>query len=349
MKYLVSTVVLLILLLSNCKKDKIGPQFEVDSPLAGYKILILNEGNFGSSNASITTYNPFTKETANNSFIEANGTQIGDVIQSSTAHNGDYYICINNSSKIVVVDSISLALKHELTGFNSPRYIKFYNNKAYVSDLYQGGIYVVDLLSKQISGFINTEGGTGEMVINQNHLYVIDGGDVLNNQGNNKLYKIDLIQDAIIDSLILPSKQPNSLVMDNNDKLWVMLGGGIGDSIPSIARINSTSFEVEQNFKFTSVSESPSSLRINGIGDRLYYVNEGIFEMAVNASTIPTSPLISKGGKNIYGLNINPTNGELYITDAKSFNEIGTVYRYFPNGNEIDRFNAGIIPQYMQF
>ena len=44
-----------------------------------------------------------------------------------------------------------MVYQSQITGFNSPRYIEFANGKGFVTDLKQKAIYVVDLVSNQIT------------------------------------------------------------------------------------------------------------------------------------------------------------------------------------------------------
>lgn len=54
----------------------------------------------------------------------------------------------------------------------------------------------------------------------------------------------------------------------------------------------------------------------------LYFINDGICKMSVTAAHAPTRPLIPNQ-KNclIYGLAIDPTNGEIYVGDAIDFEQ----------------------------
>jgi hypothetical protein len=340
--------IIIILVTLSCSKKEIGPQFEKGSALEGYKIVILNEGNFGFGNASISAYNPYTKQYSNNNFITTNNTQIGDVLQSGIKYNGKCYFVLNNSGKIVVTDTINFNYIGEITGFNSPRYITIKNGRGYVTDLKQGAVYVVDLTTNQIISQIKTNGWTEQMVVNGNDLYVIDRGDYLTNQGNNRVYKINTLTNAIADSIFVP-KDPNSMVLDKDGMLWVLSSGGINDVLAKLVKVNLINNTIETEFTFSSIGESPIKLCIDSEGDNLYFLNGNIYSMSIYDATLPTTSFVESNGKVFYGLSVNKATNELYVTDAVDYQQQGTVYRYYENGNLIDSFTVGIIPQEILF
>lgn len=332
----------------SCNKKQIGPQFEKNGKLEGYKILILNEGNFGFGNATISAYNPYSKEYSNNSYITENNTQIGDVLQSGIKYKAKYYFVLNNSGKVVITDAISLKYQTQITGLNSPRYMAIKNDKGYISDLKEKAIYAVDLSNNQIIKKIKTNGWTEQMVFHGDDLYVADRGDYLINTGNNRIYKINTLTNQITDSIFVP-KDPESMVIDKDDKLWVLSTGGINDELPKLTKIDLTSFSVENEFVFSSINESPTKLCVDGEGDRLYFLNSNVYSMSIYDNTLPTTSFVESNGKVFYGLSIDKINNQVYITDALDYIQQGKVYRHYENGNLIDSFTTGIIPQHIIF
>ena len=114
--------------------------------------------------------------------------------------------------------------------------------------------------------------------------------------------------------------QPTSLVMDCNMKMWTVTDGGYegapyGYEAPSLYRIDPATFTVEKQFRFR-LGDAPSEVQLNGPGDTLYWINNDIWQMDVNADRLPVRPFLAFRNTKYYGLTVNPRNGEVYVADA---------------------------------
>ena len=126
-----------------------------------------------------------------------------------------------------MVDINSFSSIATITGFTSPRYIlPISTNKAYVTDLYSNSIQIVDLISNSISGSIALSGWTEELLLHNDTVYVCD-------VSNDNLLIINPNNNTLIDSVKL-GVQPNSIVKDQNNKLWIMCDGGFNESNPKL-------------------------------------------------------------------------------------------------------------------
>ena len=82
LKYLLwSVVVGVTLSLTSCMKWDYGDAVE-DFNATGAGLFITNEGNFQYGNATLSYYDPATKQVQNEIFFRANGMKLGDVAQS---------------------------------------------------------------------------------------------------------------------------------------------------------------------------------------------------------------------------------------------------------------------------
>jgi len=333
------------ILITSCKKE-VGPQnAEKGFVPKDRKVLILNEGNFGFGNASVSILNAKTKKIENNVFKTVNGFGIGDVLQSVTLHNNKYYFVVNNSGKIVVTDT-NLVLQAEITGLNSPRYFGAKGNKGYVTDLKQNAVYVLDLSTNLIIKQIKTVGWTEQIAIHNNKVIVLDRGNYLNNSGSNKIYLIDIVGDTIQDSIATPL-EPNSMILDKNNKLWVLCSGGFGMDFPALIRVNLITKLIEKKLTFSDKNESPFRLVKNGAGEELYFINNSVYKMNILDNNLPNSEFIPKNARNFYGLGMDFFTDEIYVTDVKNYIQNGEVFIFNISGNELYKFNSGIIPQYI--
>ena len=335
------------LALFSCSKDELGPQClnckenEVVTAI-NTDVLIINEGNFGSGSGSISLYKSLPKTVTNDVFNTTNGFTIGNVAQSAYQIDNKGYITINNSSKIEIIDINTFASIGTIDGFNSPRYfLPINNSKAYVTDLYSNSIQIVNLSTNSISGSIAANGWTEELIIHKDTVYVCD-------MTNDNLLIIDPVTNSLIDSVKI-GESPNSLVVDQNNKIWIMCSGGFGSTSPQLIKFNPLTRSIESTFTFPNISDSPGNLKINAAKNQLYFINQNIIKMSIDASALNSSPFITNNGNIFYGLDINPINEDVYISDAIDYNQNGVIFRYSSEGTLLDQFTAGVIPGHFLF
>lgn len=337
----------LIVLLSSfysCRSDKpideLQPQINITQNGGVY---IINEGNYGWGNASLSYYNYTDNSVVEDLFQPANNRPLGDVFQSMTVFNNKAYLVINNSGKIEVVNPATLVSSDIISGFVSPRYfLPVSNSKAYVSDLNSNTISILNLSANTISGSIPCKGWSEEMILSYGKAFVT-------NLRSDKLFVINTTTDAI-DSIAL-SYGSSSIKEDKNGKLWVLCAGKSSSNIyPKLHCINPITQQVEASFQFPSLTDSPSHLAINSNLDELYYLTSaGVCKFNINDIALNATPIIGKGSKTFYGLGIDPKDDIIYVADAIDYVQQGIVYRYNTNGTVINQFQAGIIPSGFYF
>ena len=336
------TLALTLLLGGSCD-DKDDPVVCTTLPDPSERVVfITNEGNFQFGNSSLSRYDIAEGTVFNRIFESVNGQPLGDVLQSMKIFEDRMYLVVNNSSKIEVVDLQSTASLGTITGFNSPRYIlPLSSEKAYVSELFSGQMSIVNLNQMQITGTISIPGWTEEMLLVENEVWVT-------NVNRDYIYIIDPTSDQVTDS-ILVGRGSESLVRDQNGKVWVLCQGSATDVISGkLNRINPTNHQVELALDFAS-GENPLNLRINGNGDRLYYINSGIHTLGISENALPASPFIAANNSIFYGLGIDPEDETIYVADAIDYVQEGVVFRYNASGSLIDQFDVEVIPSEFYF
>lgn len=315
-------------------------------------IFIVNEGNYTYGNSSLSFYHPQTHEISNQVFHKANGFPIGDVLQSMTLKDTIAFLVVNNSGKIFAIDASTFKHIGTISGLVSPREMLVINDtKAYVSDMYSNSITIVNPSDFKITGYISLKKGSESLL--QFGKYVFAG----NWSKQNTIQRIDAGSDALIDSLVV-TKQPNSMVLDKNQKLWVLSDGGL-ESLPGgkvkacLTRINPETFTIEKEFFFPDLNSAPTRLCLNNSKDTLYFLNGswgssvsngGVYKMGVNELNLPGAPFIPENGKLFYALGIDPKNSDIYVSDAIDYLQPGWVLRYDKHGVLIDSFKTDIIP-----
>ncbi|MEZ4774745.1 MAG: YncE family protein [Bacteroidia bacterium] len=324
--------ILLGLVFTSCKPDA-----PVD-PKGSGNVFILNEGNFQAGNASIDQFDPKTSLLSSDVFSSRNQIPLGDVLQSMTIIGDKGYIVVNNSQKIEVVTLSDLAVQNTITGFTSPRFLlQVSSAKAYVSDLFGGAVSIVDLNTNTITGSIALPGWTEEMLLAEGRVFIT-------NLSSEYVYVVDPATDQVVDSVEV-GLGSNSLRLDKQGRLWVLSSGDSFNGIAgTLSVINPSDLSTLKSFTFTT-SDYPVRLSVNPDGDRIYYLNNGLYEIAIDATTLPAAPKVLSGeGSYFYGLGVDPVSGTLYVADALDFSQRGLMLRFEESGTAIDTFRAGVIP-----
>lgn len=325
-----------------------GLEEDFDISTSGRGLFICNEGNFQYGNATLSYYDPQTKSVENEVFYRANAMKLGDVAQSMIIHNGIGWVVVNNSHVVFAIDPTTFKEVGRITGLTSPRYINFVSDdKAYITQIWDNRIFIINPKRYEVTGYIEVpdmtseQGSTEQMVQLGKYLYV----NCWSYQ--NRLLKIDTETDSIVAELEV-GIQPTSLALDCNGKLWTVTDGGYegspyGYEAPALYRIDPETLSIERTFSFAK-GDAPSEVQINGRGDTLYWINDDIWSMSVDADRVPVRPFLDSRGTIYYGLTVDPKSDEVYIADAVDYTQQGKIYRYSARGELLDEFYVGIIP-----
>jgi len=334
--------------LTSCMEWDYGIEESFDTSASGEGLFICNVGNFQYGNATLSYYDPESKKVENEVFYRANAMKLGDVAQSMIIRDSVGWVVVNNSHVVFAIDINTFKEVGRITNFTSPRYMHFISDeKAYVTQIWDNRIFIVNPKRYEITGYIDVpdmtmeSGSTEQMVQYGKYVYV----NCWSYQ--NRILKIDTETDEVVDELVV-GIQPTSLVMDCNNKLWTVTDGGYegspyGHEAPSLYRIDAETFTIEKQFQF-KFGDAPSEVQLNGTKDKLYWINDDIWEMDVTADRVPLRPFLQYNGTIYYGLTVCPRTGDVYIADAIDYVQQGMIYRYSKEGNLLDEFYVGIIP-----
>jgi len=347
---------LLLLLVSGilftaCEKDEVNPDDQQGAYAEG--IFVVNEGNFGQGNASLSFLNSDVSTVKNEIYKEVNGATLGDQAQS-VAFDGDYaYIVVTGSQKIEVVDRETL--EREVTiagGLENPRYFEAIDaSTALVScwgdanDDADDYLAIINTNDNMVTGEIPVDLGPEKMIKNDDYLFIAHQGAW---STNNKVSVYDLILRQIT-NVIEVGNRPNSMVIKDN-YLWVLCGGEPSwtgaETAGQLYKIDmNDNFNIIQTFDFDT-TQHPRFLSLDG--ENLYYYLDGanygsgdIYKMNVNDNALPASAFINCFAP----YNMEAYKGNLYLTDAKDFVQEGEIVVFDTNdGSEKARKTVGIIP-----
>ena len=327
------------LLISSCRKEK-NDSATVNT---GTGIYILDQGGYGHVNASLSFFDKTTKTVTNDLFYKANGRDLGDVAQSMGEANGKYYIVVNNSNKIEVIDKNSSKSLAIIQGVNLPRYFLYINStKAYVTEWGANGVGgkvdVINLTSNTVTKTIPVGEGAENIMLVNNKVYVANSGGYT----NAKTISVINPSTDIVDTTFEVGDNPNSLAIDVNGKLWALCGGIYGTAKASLVRINPATNAIEQTFPLSIPSLSINNLIISPSGNTLYYCIDGKVHNQSVANSQQENTLIFN--RPFYAIFIDKASNYFYAADAKNYTDNGWVIRYNVNFTPIDSFEVGIAP-----
>lgn len=327
----------LVLFLNACKKEDSNPTPGTPSSGSFKGVFIINEGNFQKGNATVDFYDPSKKELTESVFSKNNNNlPLGDIFQSMVKVDNKFYLVVNNSGKIEIVNATDFKTTASIKNLGSPRYLQPLsatgNKKAYVTDFFSGEISIIDLSTYSKTGTISLPGWNEHMV---------DGGAgvLVSSPGNNKVYTINTTSNMVTDSLSV-SGFIQGMVKDKNGKAWVLTDSS-GANPAKLYLINPNTAKTERVLEMPA-GVGATKLAINGAGDMLYYINSiGVFDLPITSNLITGTSL--RNGY-YYGMGIDPNDGNIYLSDPIDYNQKGNVIRFDPNKGDTVKFKAGVIP-----
>lgn len=324
-------------MLIACESDNPQPYPVFPEVSKGDGVLIINEGNYGWGNASLSYYSKSRDTIFHELFRHANNERLGDVFQSILLDGDHAWLIVNNSGKIECIDIENFERVGSIHGLVSPRHmILAGQNKAYVSDLYGNHIRIINTSTRDITGEIAVTGWTESMIFYEGKIMVagVQSGF---------LYAIDPVTDQLIDSLAVPPG-PNSMVVDAWNNLWVLAGGDpLIKSRPVLYKISDDGFKIDREIPLPGDNISYSRLTICPLGEKLYVLGDHVYSLKTNDASALPEVFIPSEGRMLYGLNTDPDNGDIYVSDAIDYVQPGMMFRYNSEGVFQSAWRTGLI------
>lgn len=318
-------------------------------------IFVLNEGNFGSGNSTVSFIDDDMQEITHNIFGEQNsGAALGDTGQSMGIYEDLVFIVVNVSNKIEVVDRNTFERVATIDeGLENPRYIAFHGGNAYVTNWGDGNdpnddyVAVIDGERLAIEETISVAEGPEKIIAEGRNLYVAHKGGY----SFNDIISVIDANNYVVQEITVGDR-PVSLEAEDG-YLWVASSGipsyAEEESAGKIQKIDLTSNEIVQEYEFEEPTDHPANLQIEN-GTIYYTLGGNVYTFTQNDTSLPESPSIELTQvASLYGFEVkdgliyaasasmdNTGNGHLYIYDA------GT-------GELVNSFETGINPNGVYF
>lgn len=336
-------------------KDKPNPsQYQIPNA-THHGVIICNEGSYGNNNGELSFIDIDQSAIYNQLYKTANAKSLGDIVQSVEEMNDHYYVSINHSNKISILNKSTFVESAIINAIQSPRYITQVNaSKAYVSCLYYPRVYVIDLNTNTLIKTITVDYPNTERMLVSNGFCYVTNWDT----ASAYIYKINIATDSIVQKITLNCKASHEIMQDKNGMLWVLSGNKFKNTSSNLSQYNPVTNQLIRTIPFNADAD-PIRLRLNSTKDTMYFINvnyngsatnNGLYKMGIDEHVIPSSPFIQANiNSYFWALGIDSSSQHIFISDPKGFTQQSTVYEYTSNGLLLHQYTAGIGANYFLF
>lgn len=320
-------------------------------PLQPSTVYVTNEGNFSDANGSITTFDPQEKTSVQQAFQNANGRPLAGIIQSTTVIDGQMYIVLNNADKIEVVDAVSFTSVGTITLSKTPvALVKVGDDRAYVSNLYDNSVAVIDLENLEETAVTIPVGMNPQAMVRvNNRVYVSNNGF-----GNENTISVINVELNAVESTLTVGNGPGDLIVDEANRIWVVCNGLIAyddnfnrDPENDIAG-SVYVLDGENGTVLSSIATGghPGGLALNEQARRGYLLNGGVQIINMNSMEIAAELFVDR---TFNAIAYSVDEELIYMGQSRGFAQKGQAIRYDLNGVAIDSFSVGIAPAEFKF
>ena len=339
--------------LASCVKDKPG-SLSNSTPGTTGNVYVVCEGNFGGGDATLYAYESLHDSVFGDLYKTVNHQSLGDVFQSMKRIGDQFFLCINNSDKVIVINAGNWTLAGTIN-IPKPRYIlPISATKAYVSTLYSKKVYIINPQTELVTDTITLPCKNPEGMCLYNNTAIICTWDTA---GNN-IYQVDGTTDKIVQTIKVAGYAPQEALSDKEQMLWVLSGNQPEGKACAWTRIDPSTGRILKSFTFPADADAIRPV-FNNSKDTLYFIeanyyggaaNNGIYRMGINDMALPSQPFVAaKQYQYFWALGIDPATGNIYIGDPKGFIQKGSVYIYKTDGTQVGSFNVGLGPGHFYF
>lgn len=334
-------LLLLTFICASCNdmKDKPEPRNFPENTNEKGKMYVLSEGLYHMNNSTLACIDFDERKMDFNFFAVKNGRGLGDTANDMKRYGDRLWIVVCGSSQVEIVHistgkSIKrLALTNQNDEPRYPRAITFWENKAYVCS-FDGSITEIDTTSFVMKTNIYCGRNPDGIVAVNGKLYVSNSGGLDFPNYDSTVSVIDL---AIYREIkrIKVGQNPYKLQSDSEGDVYVVSRGNNG-TIPAVwQRIDSKTDELLQTFEdlpvgnFVIQNDTAYMYNFDFITNNFWFKSfDCKTERIINERLITDETEIERP----YSISVHPSNGNIYICDAKNYTKNGTLFCFDKNG-----------------
>lgn len=340
------------------------------------RMIVVNEGQFTKGTAAISAIR-YDGSSDFDVFRSVNGRPLGDVAQSITYIDGKYFVVLNNSKKIEVVEPETFksiqTIHYEQAA--SPRFmVRLDDHRALVSDL-QAQLTIVDTKAYKVLEHVSL--GTGrvsieKMVVAGNKIFCAAGGKtgLAVFDADKTISEANMRSIPGVSGIVKTAK----MILDKNNKLWVM-GSAMMPSATLLYCVNPVTEQIEQTIRIPYVKkDSPdyeegcitggssyNRMDTDATRGKLYFYMNVLKNKASNTSQgaimvfdtdqqkVDATPyrMLPDLGM-MYGMGISPQ-GDVFMCDCLDYTAQRGFLREYKASGDVLSLRVGIYPRMVHF
>lgn len=296
---------------------------------------VLNEGLWGGNDAEISRLDIVNGTIVNSYFSQKNGRGLGDLGQDLLIYGGKMYCAVYTSNTVEVIDPISgTSLQQINMGSRGPRYLAAADGKVYVT-CYDKSVARIDTANLSVEASCSLSGMQPEGICSlDGKLYVCNGWQQTSSGDFQYDHTISVIDIASFTEqrTIEVGYNPYKIKALDNGMLALCCWGDYGSHRPCMMLVDATTGQTTD----LGVEASNFDVKNNDIylysysratGKSQFYMIDAVShsrtEIMANSNVTIVSPS---------GINVNPTNGDIYITDSRNYQSGGDVHCFASDG-----------------
>lgn len=346
----------LIIILSGCKKEPDDNDINPVIPPKSTAIYILNQGSYAGNNASVTMYDLSDSTITPDYFISQNNRALGDVGNDMLIYGSKVYIITNVSSQLEIANAVTFKSIKQISFIKDsvpqqPTGIAAYEGKIFISS-FDSTVTVIDTATLEVVKTIYAGQNPDAILAAYGKIWVSNSGGFNFPNFDSTLSVIDPVT-LVETKKITVGLNPYKLEADKYGDIYVITRGNYNDIKMRLKVINAETGTVKHTFE----DFEAYNFTIKGDTAYVYYfdfmgLNETKF-MTINVRTeeVISTNFITDNTQidTPYGIAADPTSNNIFICDAKNYQQKGVVYCFGPDGKLKYSINAGVNPVAVKF
>lgn len=320
-------------------------------------VYVLNEGSWNGNNSTLAYYDFKSGELNADRFTEKNKRGLGSLANDMKSYGSKLYIVVNGSSQVEILDLATGRSLKQIPMFTEdeqarqPRQVAFFEDKAYVCS-FDGTVVRIDTASMEIDATVKVGRQPDGLCVQNGKLYVSNSGGLDYPNYDNTVSVVDLKTFQEIKKIEVVVN-PYIMHPDKYGDVYVVSRGNYADVSSCLQRIDSKTDSVVEVF------EGVEALNFCIDGDWAYLYNYDYNVAAgslrvLNVATeqIERDSFITDSTKfdTPYGINVNPVNGDVYLTNVADATMTGDLFCFSKEGKlKFKLADVGLNPNSVAF